>query len=63
MEYIQKTLFIFDEHRLPNFLSKQILKENIFRSNEWNKLGSRFDLNWSFGNFKRSYLRKTSFLY
>lgn len=32
MEYIYKTLFIFDEHILRNFLSKEILKENMFWS-------------------------------
>lgn len=53
MDYIFRTLFILEEHRLPKFLSLQILKENIFWAKEWNDLGNRFEVEWNINNLDR----------
>ena len=47
MEYIHKTLFLFDECRLPNFLSRQVLSAEVFWAKEWNQLGNPFDISWN----------------
>lgn len=50
LTYINKTLFIFNENRLPHKLSKIILQKNIFWAKKWNDLGNNHNIQWTTEN-------------
>lgn len=60
LRYISKTIFEYDERRLPHQLSKILLRKQFFWVKEINKLGHRLGLHWdenvSQGEWKRKCL-------
>lgn len=48
--YIMKTLFEYNEERLPHKLSKLIVEKNIAWVKEWNNLGRNYNKQWNLSN-------------
>lgn len=46
MEYIYKTIFIYEQYRLPNILSRKIIQKNIFWFKEWINMQNKTMVRW-----------------
>ena len=53
LRYFCKTLFEYDTSRLPHFLSKKLVEENLFCIKELRKLQSKYNVQWNLRNFNR----------
>lgn len=50
IRYVCKTMFQYEEDRLPQKLTKILLQKQLLWVNELNKLGAEFGINWSESN-------------
>lgn len=53
MRYLMKTLFDYEEDRLPHYFSKLIVQKQILGISELNKLGAGYGISWTESNLNK----------